>query len=141
VQSLYEYGGALDGTLITQSTAAYTYAGANGFTYGNPSQITTTTVDKDPTSPWTGNTFTDTLNITPYETGGTSTTGWCIHLPSQVTEQRTQPGGASLTHTTAYAVNQHSECELDSRTVERSSNTDKVVTALAYTDGCGNVNS
>jgi RHS repeat-associated protein len=141
VKSLNEYGGALDATLITQTTTAFAYAGPNGFNYGNPSQIITTTVDKDPTSPWTSNTFTDTLNITPYEVGGTSGTGWCIHLPSQVTETRMQPGGASLTHTTSYVVNQNSECELDSRTVEPSGNTDKVVTALAYSDGCGNVNS
>jgi RHS repeat-associated protein len=140
VKSLYEYGGALDGTLITQVTTTPAYQGSNGFTYGNPSQIKTTTVDKDPNSPWPGSTFTDTLNITPYETGGTSATGWCIHLPSQVTEQRTQPSGASLTHTTSYGVNQNNECEVDSKTVEPSSNTDKVLTAYLY-DGCGNVNS
>jgi RHS repeat-associated protein len=140
VKSLYEYGGTLDGTLITQTTTAYTYAGTNGFAYGNPSKITTTTVDKDPTSPWTTNTFTDTLNITPYEVGGTSATGWCIHLSSGATEQRTQPSGASLTHTVSFGVNQNSECEVDSQTIEPSSNTDKVLTGYAY-DGCGNVNS
>jgi RHS repeat-associated protein len=142
VKSIYEYGGALDGTLITQATTTYAYSGANGFKYGNPSQIQTTTVDKDPNSPWPNNpTFTDTLNITPYETAWNGSSGWCIHLPSQVTEQRTQPGGASLTHTTSYSVDQHSECEVDSKTVEPSSTTDKVVTAYSYTDGCGNVNS
>ncbi|MBS0422255.1 MAG: VCBS repeat-containing protein [Proteobacteria bacterium] len=141
VKSIYEFGGTLDGTLITQVTTAPTFAGTNGFTYGNPSKVTVTTVDKDPTSPWTGNTFTDVINMTPYEVGGTSSTGWCIHLPSAVSEQRTQPSGATLTHSTAYSVNANNHCEVDSQTVESSSTTDKVLTTLAYTDGCGNVNS
>jgi RHS repeat-associated protein len=140
VKSLYEFGGGLDGTLITQATTTVTYGGSNGFTYGNPSQIVTTTVDKDPNSPWPSATFTDTVNITPYEVGGTSSTGWCIHLSGQVSEQRTQPGGANLTHTTSYGVNVNSECEVDSKTVEPSSTVDKLVTAYGY-DGCGNVNS
>ncbi len=142
VKSIYEYGGALDGTLITQATITYTYNGANGFKYGNPSQIQTTAVDKDPTSPWPNNpTFTRTLNITPYETAWNGSSGWCIHLPSQVSEQRTQPSGASLTHTTSYSVDQHSECELDGQTIEPSSSIDKVAIAYSYTDGCGNINS
>jgi RHS repeat-associated protein len=141
VQSQYELGGALDGTLVTQSTTTYTYAGTNGFTYGNPTQITTTTVDKDPTSPWTGSSFSKTTNITPYELGGAGSTGWCIHLPSQVTDQRSIPGGASLTHTTSYGVNSNSECEVDTQTIEPSSTVDRVTTAFSYTDGCGNANT
>jgi RHS repeat-associated protein len=139
VASAYEFAGALNGTLVTQKTTTMSFTGTNGFTYGNPSTITTTTVDKDPTSPWTGSTFTDTLAITPYEVGGTSATGWCIHLPSQMAETRTQTSG-SLIHTTSFAVNANTDCELDSRTVEPSSATDKVLTALLY-DACGNVKS
>jgi RHS repeat-associated protein len=139
VKSNYEYGGGLDGTLVTQATTTFTFGGPNGFTYGNPSQIVTTTVDQDPNSPWPSATFTDTLNITPYEVGGTSATGWCIHLSTQVSEQRSQPG-SSLTHTTSYGVDANTKCEVDSQTVEPSSTVDKVTTALAY-DGCGNVNS
>jgi RHS repeat-associated protein len=140
VKSLYEYGGGLDGTLITQATTTFTYAGPNGFAYGNPSQIATTTVDKDPNSPWPSANFTDTVNITPYEVGGTSSTGWCIHLSTQVSEQRTQPSNTTLTHTTSYGVNANSKCEVDSKTVEPSSTVDKVVASYGY-DGCGNVNS
>jgi RHS repeat-associated protein len=140
IASTYEFAGALNGTLITQKTIAVTYGGTNGFAYGNPSKITTTTVDKDPNSPWPSATFVDTLNMTPYEVGGTSSTGWCIHLSSQASEQRTQPGGATLTHTTAYGVNANSKCEVDSRSVEASSSVDKVVTTYGY-DGCGNINS
>ncbi|TMC49309.1 MAG: hypothetical protein E6J20_18030, partial [Chloroflexi bacterium] len=138
VANAYEYSGGLNGTLITQKTTTVAFNGSNGFTYGNPSQITTTTVDKDPTSPWPNQTFTDTLNITPYEVGGTSSTGWCIHFSSQIAEQRTQPSGATLTHTTSYGLNANSECEVDSKTVEPSSSVDKVVTAYQF-DSCGNV--
>ena len=140
IANAYEFGGTLNGSLITQKTTTVAFNGPNAFTYGNPSQITTTTVDKDPTSPWPSATFTDTINMTPYEVGGTSPTGWCIHLSSQITEQRTQPSGAALTHTTAYGVNANSECEVDSKTVEPSSTADKVVMAYLY-DGCGNTNS
>ena len=143
VASGYEFGGSLNGTLITQTTTSYTYGGANGYTYGNVSQVASSTIDEDPNSPWHGDTYTDTVNITPYEVGGTGSTGWCIHLPSQVAETRSAPTGSptSLTHTTSYTVNSNSECEVDSQTVEPSSSTDKVVTAYAYTDGCGNINS
>lgn len=141
IESQYEYGGSLDGTLITQATTNISYGGTNGFTYGNPSQISTTTVDEDPTSPWHSTSFTRSVSISPYEVGGTGSTGWCIHLPSQVVDQRTIPGGASLTHTTTYGVNSHGECELDSQTIEPSSSTDKVSTAFGYTDNCGNINS
>jgi YD repeat-containing protein len=140
ITNTYEFAGTLNGDLITQKTTTVAFNGPNGFAYGNPSQITTTAVDKDPTSPWPGNTFTDTLNITPYEMGGTSSTGWCIHLSSGTTEQRTQPGGATLTHTTSYGVNAHGECEVDTKTVEPSSTVDKVVTSYLY-DACGNPNS
>jgi RHS repeat-associated protein len=140
VSSQYEYGGTLDGTLITQVTKAYTYGGANGFTYGNLSKITTTMVDKDPTSPWTGQTFTDIVNITPYEQGFSNGKGWCIHLSSGGSEQRTQPSNATLTHTTSSVVNQNGYCETDSTTVEPSSTTDKVLTAYLY-DSCGNIKS
>ena len=139
VAKKYEFGGALNGTLITQETRTTTYGGPNGFIYGNPSQVVSSTVDKDPTSPWNGNTFTDTVNITPYEVGGTSSTGWCIHLPSNLTEQRTQPSG-SLTHTASYAVNVNGKCELDNQIVEPGNSTLQVTTAYAF-DACGNVNS
>jgi RHS repeat-associated protein len=138
VSKNYEFNGALNGTLITQATTNYTFE--TNFTYGNLTKTVTATIDEDPTSPWNGNTFTDTINITPYEVGGTSATGWCIHWPSQVSETRLLPGGSSLTHTTALSVNTNSQCELDSKTVEPSSTVDKVVTALQY-DGCGNINS
>jgi RHS repeat-associated protein len=140
VSSQYEYGGTLDGTLVTQVTRTFAYAGTNGFTYGNLSKITTTTVDKDPTSPWTGQTFTDIVNNTPYEQGFSNGKGWCIDLSSGSSEQRTQPSNATLTHTTSSVVNQDGFCETDSTTVEPSSTIDKVVTSYLY-DGCGNISS
>jgi RHS repeat-associated protein len=131
----YEVGGAINGQLVTQVITAATYGGTNGFKYGNPSQISKTTTDKDPNS--NGAVFTDTINITPYEVGGST---WCIHWPSSVAETRTQPSSASLTHTTSYTVNQNSQCELDDKIVESGNTTLQVKTAYAY-DACGNPNS
>jgi RHS repeat-associated protein len=128
----YELGGAINGQLITQITTATTYGGTHGFTYGNPSQIAKTTTD-----PNNGAVFTDTINITPSEVGGTT---WCIHWPSSVAETRTQPSSASLTHTTSYTVNQNSQCELDDKIVESGNSTLQVKSAYLY-DGCGNPNS
>jgi RHS repeat-associated protein len=138
----YEVGGAINGQLVTQVTTTNTFGGPKGFTYGNPSQIVTTTVDKDATSPWVGNTFTYTKNLTWHEDGGTGATGWCIHLPTDIIEQRATPYG-NLTHETSYSVNGNSytQCVVDSQTIEPNSTIDKVITAYAYTDGCGNVNS
>lgn len=140
VELTYEYLGSLNGSLIGQKTTAFTYSGPNGFTYGNPSQVVTTTVDEDATSPNHGSSYTATLAITPYEQGWSGTAGWCIHLPSQVAETRTTPAG-SLQHTTAYSVNASGQCEVDSQTVEPSSTTgDKVVTTYGH-DSFGNINS
>jgi RHS repeat-associated protein len=141
VNEQYELNGALNGTKITRATTNYYFQGTNNIKYGNPSKIVTTTDDLDPNTPWPGSTFTDTVIITPYEDGGTGATGWCIHLPSQVSETRSQPSGtpSSLTHTTTYSVDANQLCEVNNKTVEPNT-IDQVLTALLY-DGCGNVKS
>ena len=143
VTSGYEVNGALNGVLVSQQTRTISYLnGSSVFdVYGNPWTITTSTVDKDTTSPWYTNTFTDVVHITPHEDASAVPTGWCVGLADQVSDQRTQPGGASLTHTVGYAVSTDGTCRLQSQTVEPGSTVDKVVTAYGYTDGCNNVNS
>lgn len=142
VASSYEVGGTLNGSLITQKTTVVAYAGTNGFAYGNPSQITTTTVDKDSTSPWYTNTFTDLVNITPHEDHSAVPNGWCIGLTDQVTDKRTQPSGSNITRTQSYSVSADGTCRLLGNTVEPSSTTgQKVATTYSYTDGCNNINS
>ena len=143
VSKSYEVGGAINGSLITQNMTTVTYGGANGFTYGNPSQIVTTTIDKDTTSPWSGNTFTDNVNITPHEDHGAVPNGWCIGLTDQTSDQRqwTTPTGPALTHTTSFSVSTDGTCRVLGQTREPSSTVDKVVTTYSYTDGCNNVNS
>ncbi|MCX7056278.1 MAG: FG-GAP-like repeat-containing protein [Proteobacteria bacterium] len=142
VASAYEFNGALNGQMISQVTKAYSFLNASSVfdVYGNLWKVTTTTVDKDTTSPWLNNTFTDTVNITPHEDGSTGATGWCVGLADQISEQRTAPGPVSLTHTTAYSVSTDGLCRVLSQTVEPSSSIDKVVTVFDHAAaGCGNV--
>ncbi|MEI6626877.1 MAG: toxin TcdB middle/N-terminal domain-containing protein, partial [Thermoleophilia bacterium] len=143
VSLAYEMNGALNGQLVTQVTTAYSFLnGASAFdVYGNLWKVTTTTVDKDSTSPWLNNTFTDIVNITPHEDGSTAATGWCIGKTDQVSDQRTEPGPTSLTHATSYSVSTDGLCRVMGQTVEPSSSIDKVVTTYGYTDGCNNVNT
>jgi RHS repeat-associated protein len=126
--------------LITQSTTTTTYGGPNGFKYGNPSQIATTVIDEDTTSHWHGDSYTDTVTISPYESVGSGATGWCIHLPQSTSETRSFPTGSptTLTHSTSFAVNQNNYCEVDVQTVEPSTPADEVATTYTY-DACGNV--
>ena len=144
VESDYEVqpGGALDGVLISQKTVTTSYNGGNGYTYGNPSAISTSIVDKDPNSPNLGATYTTALAITPYEVGGSAATGWCIHWPATISETRSTPAApAGITHTTQYGVNQHNDCELDNQNVEPSNTTgDYVLNSYVY-DTYGNPQS
>jgi RHS repeat-associated protein len=141
VSSAYEVNGALNGSLISQVTKTVSFSGANGYSYGNPSQITTTTVDKDPTSPWYGNVFTDTANVTPHETGLPVPSGWCIGLADGVTETRATPTNGTITRTRSYSVSSDGLCRIVGQTVEPNSTSGQKTSSSIGYDACNNVNS
>ena len=132
----YEYLGTLNGLQITEATSSYTYD-----IYGNALTTTTTTIDKDTTSPWLNQTYTALTTLTPHIDAATGTTGWCVGLPDAVTVKRTNPDGSNITRSTNFTVDATGLCRIKSQTVEPGNATLQVATVNAYTDACGNLNS
>jgi hypothetical protein len=74
----FEHGGVLNGLLVTEASTTFTY----GDGYGNPTQVQTTTWDRDPYSPYLNSAWRSTLSL-----GYTNDTSgnWCRACPSTTT--------------------------------------------------------
>lgn len=133
-----EVHGIANGNIVTQARNAYTFG--DGFAYGNPTQITTTTTDRDAGSPFVGQAFTQTTQL-HFNYGAASST-WCFGLPEQVTVQSTLSDGASQTRTrgTPGAGVDYTNCRVTTDYIEPSSSTLAVTTTYGF-DSTGNVTS
>ncbi|MGH8239113.1 MAG: toxin TcdB middle/N-terminal domain-containing protein, partial [Steroidobacteraceae bacterium] len=130
VQYRYEAGGVANGALTAQATTSYVYD-----SYGNATQVTTATIDKDTSSP----SYTQTWSETLARTITNDTVNWCLGQPTQITQQETLPDGTSQTRTVASTVD-YASCRVTQEVIEPASSTLKVTTNYGF-DSCGNVNS
>ena len=128
----FEYGGTLNGTLVTEAAATFTY----GDGYGNPTQVQTTTWDRDPYSPHLNSAWHSTLSL-GYANDASG--NWCLGLPVSRTTTSTAPGQLAATQTTTY-VTDPVGCRITQQVVEPNIPALKVSTSYGF-DGCGNLNS
>ncbi len=128
----FEYGGTLNGTLVTEAAATFTY----GDGYGNPTQVQTTTWDRDPYSPHLNSAWHSTLSL-GYANDASG--NWCLGLPVSRTTTSTAPGQLAATQTTTY-VTDPVGCRITQQVVEPNIPALKVSTSFGF-DGCGNLNS
>jgi RHS repeat-associated protein len=127
---VWEVGGPANGSIITLQTTNISVD-----SYGNAYDVTTSTVDRDVSSPW----YLQTWSTHVVKTITNDTTNWCLGIPTQTTVQNTLPGGSNLTRTTSSTVD-YVNCRVTQDAVEPSSTTLNVTTTYGF-DTCGNVNS
>jgi RHS repeat-associated protein len=128
----------LNGAPITQVATAFTFG--DGFTYGNPTQVTQTTTDSDAHSPFFGQAFTQTTTL--HFDYSSANSHWCIGLPDQTAIQNTLPDTTSETHTrgTPGAGIDYTNCRVAAAFIEPSSATLAVTTNYDF-DSIGNIRS
>ena len=128
----FELGGVLNGTLVTEASTTFTY----GDGYGNPTQVQTTTWDRDPYSPHLNSAWRSTLSLDyTNDTSG----NWCLGVPRNRTTTSTAPDQLAVTQTTTY-VTDPVGCRITQQVVEPNIPALKVITSFGF-DGCGNLNS
>jgi RHS repeat-associated protein len=133
----HEYQGALNGTYITNTTKNYEY----GDGYGNVTKLQTTTVDEDPTSPFSGLSWQTTV-VNQYSN---STSGWCLGLPTSTTVQSAVPGQTTQTRTYSFIPDTNvAYCRTSQVVVEPTSANQALTITETFgfdSSGCGNVTS
>lgn len=128
----FEHGGTLNGTLVTEATTTFTY----GDGYGNPTQVQTTTWDRDPYSPYLNSAWRSSLSL---DYTNDPSGNWCLGLPASRTSTSTAPDQPAVTQATTYATDAV-RCRITQQVVEPNVPALKVVTSFGF-DGCGNLNS
>ncbi len=128
----FEHGGALNGALVTEASTTYSY----GDGYGNPTQVQTTTWDRDPSSPHLGSAWRATINL-GYANDVSG--NWCLGLPVSHSTTSAAPEQVAVTQTTSYATDPVA-CRITQQVVEPNIPALKVTTSFGF-DGCGNLNS
>jgi RHS repeat-associated protein len=130
--SEFELGGPLDGNLITQRITNWTY----GDGYGNPTVVSTSTTDKDLSSPFYNSTWQTTVT-TAYDNNVTQN---CLGLPLTSDVTSAVPGQTTKTRQYGYA-NNVTLCRVREETIEPNIPALKVTTTLAFDSSCGNLES
>lgn len=127
----YEAGGPRNGAWLARVVQSTTVDA-----YGSPTQLATTTTNKDSLS--LGHNEVHTVQQT--NTIGTNdTSNWCLGRPTSIAITSTLPGGSALTRT-ASASYDYVACRTTQRVIEPNSGTLKVTTDYGF-DLLGNVNS
>ena len=106
----FEHGGALNGTLVTEASTTYSY----GDGYGNPTQVQTTTWDRDPYSPYLNSAWRSTINL-GYANDVSG--NWCLGLPVSHSTTSAAPEQVAVTQTTTYATDPVA-CRITQQVVE-----------------------
>lgn len=131
--SQYEYGGALNGTMITQRQTTTTY----GDGYGNPTLVVVTVTDKDPTSPFYNSYWASTGTTT----FSNSTSNWCLGMPAAASISNAAPGQTQVTRNYSYASDA-AYCRVTQQVIEPSNAQQIVTSTLGFAPAaCGNVSS
>ena len=131
MDSRYEVGGSLNGTLVTQVSESNVY----GDGYGNRTRVERTATDKDPGSPFANSTW----QATATSVFVNDMTSNCLGLPTSMIVTQSAPGQAARTRTTAYTVDT-GPCRITRQVLEPGAPALKVTTTLGF-DACGNVSS
>ncbi len=127
----YEVGGVMNGTSIKESVTTISFDD----TFGNPTLVTTSVTDKDPTSPFYNSTWQTT--VTSSFANSTSTN--CLGLPLTTAISKSVPGQLSKTRTHNFAVDA-TACRVTQQVAEPWIPEQKVTANLGF-DGCGNIAS
>jgi len=127
----YEFGGTLNGTLISRSDTTYTY----GDGFGNPTTVMASVTDKDPTSPFHGLEWQTTVVRTYANDTGAN----CFGLPLTTEVTNVVPGQLTEKRTFGFSVDPL-PCRITQQVMEPWIPELKVTTTLGF-DGCGNINS
>lgn len=130
-ESQYEFGGPLNGTLVTQASATFAY----GDGYGNLTATTRTVTDKDPGSPYFNASWQSSTSASYFN----DATANCYGLPASTTTTRSAPGQPPKTRTIAYQADTQ-RCRLTQQVVEPSRPELRLASTLGY-DACGNASS
>ncbi len=127
-----ELGGTENDDLITTTTGSYTLDN-----YGNPTSITQTVTDNDPSSPYNGDSWTTAVSNTPDE----SPSEWCLSLSTQLQVTYSDSISSNDTVTITKSLTPDTtHCRYTQIVTQPSSSQFKVTEAPAY-DSFGNVNS
>ena len=118
----FEHGGVLNGTLVTEASTTFTY----GDGYGNPTQVQTTTWDRDPYSPHLNSAWRSTLSL-GYTNDASG--NWCLGVPLNRTTTSTAPDQPAVTRTTTY-VTDPVRCRITQQVVEPDIPALKIVTVV-----------
>jgi len=129
--ALYEVGGSLNGTLVTEVSERNVY----GDGYGNRTRVERAVIDRDPGSPFVNSAW----QTTAASTFANDTIAHCLGLPTSVAVTQVVPGQAARTRTAAYTVDT-GPCRITRQVLEPGSPALKVTTTLGF-DACGNVSS
>ncbi|MGE0467631.1 MAG: RHS repeat-associated core domain-containing protein [Steroidobacteraceae bacterium] len=116
--------------LIQTTVSSFTYD-----SYGNATQVSTTTTDNHSASPFYGQSWSSVVSHTITN----NTTNWCLGKPTVTTTQNTVPGQSAATRRVDHAVD-YVNCRYTSETIEPGSTLLKVETSFGF-DTCGNTNS
>lgn len=127
----YEVGGALNGTLVGEIARVFSY----GDGYGSPTQVQTTSWDRDPSSPYYNSAWSNSTSLA-YSNDASR---WCVGLPNSVVSTTTAPDQPALTRTSAYVVDTLA-CRIRQQTLEPNLPASRLTTAYGY-DACGNLAS
>jgi RHS repeat-associated protein len=116
---------------ITETDGSFAYDN-----YGNATNITTTTIDTDPTSPY----YTDTWTSKTVNSFTPNASTWCLNLPTEttVTNSNTAPNGSAITRTVAYNSPDYTYCRQTEKVIEPNNSTYKVVEDYVYDTSYGN---
>jgi RHS repeat-associated protein len=128
----FEFGGALNGTPVTETTTGFTY----GDSYGNPTQVEVSTRDTDPGSPYFGSVWRTSARFGYVNAASDQ---WCLGLPASSTVTNTAPGQVAVSRTTTYAADT-AACRITQQVLEPNTPAQKVTSTFAF-DDCGNLSS
>jgi YD repeat-containing protein len=118
----------------------YTYS-PQDLPYGNLTSSTTTTTDKDATSPYVNQAYTTTASrIFNYSNGGAA--NWCIGIPERTTLQNTLPSNSSQTRTHGIPGQgvDYPNCRVTTD-YDEPTNAALATTTTYQFDTCGNISS
>ena len=130
-QQNYEVGGPKNGQLVRTLSTTYAYD-----IYGNATSVTARATDNDGTSPYSGQSWTNTTTNTP----SVDVTNWCLPLSTQQQVTYTASSGSPAITRTRQFTPDTVKCRYNQIVTEPTNALYRVQEDLSY-DGFGNVSS
>ncbi len=129
----FEFGGTLNGQLITTASTNYSYDSSTG----NTTNVATTVTDNDSTSPYASQQWTTTTAVTfaAPDTG----TNWCLTLPSHETITNSW-AGSTIVRKKDFNLPDYAHCRVNEVVTEPGSGLYAVTEDRVY-DAFGNIST